>query len=126
MKRLLVDTHTLVWWLSDVALLSERAQAAITDPWNDVFVSAVTGWEVATKRLRGLMRAPADLSSVIEAKGFSHLPLTFQHAEQAAALPMYHRDPFDRFLIAQAQLERLTLVTRHRHIPQYGVDVLRA
>ena len=62
----------------------------------------------------------------IEAKGFTHLPLTFGHAEQAAALPMHHRDPFDRFLIAQARIEGLTLVTRDSRIRRYQVDVLEA
>lgn len=126
MARLLLDTHALVWWLTDVERLPEPTRAAIADPWNDVLVSAVSGWEIAVKRARGFIRAPTDLTAAIEAKGFTHLPLTFGHAEQAAALPMHHRDPFDRFLIAQARMEGLTLVTRDERIHNYEVDVLPA
>lgn len=126
MKRLLLDTHAFVWSVSDAARLRESVRAAIADPRNNVFVSAVSAWEIAVKRARGRMRAPRNLALLVEERGFTHLPLAFHHAEQAAALPMHHRDPFDRFLIAQAHIERLTLVTRDRAIQQYDVDVLEA
>ena len=126
MKRLLLDTHAFVWSVSDAACLRESVRAAIADPRNDIFVSAVTAWEIAVKRAKGHMRAPRNLARLVEDRGFTHLPLAFHHAERAAALPMHHRDPFDRFLIAQAQIERLTLVTRDRGIQQYEVDVLEA
>ena len=126
MLHLLLDTHAFVWWLSDVARLAAGARVAIADPRNDVFVSAVTGWEIAVKRAKGQMTAPDNLGEIIGEKGFRHLPLTFHQAEQAANLPAYHRDPFDRFLIAQAQAERLILVTRDRHIPLYGVRTMPA
>ena len=126
MLRLLLDTHTLVWWLSDVSRLAEGARNAIADPRNDVFVSAVTGWEISVKRAKGHMTAPDNLSAVIGEKGFIHLPLTFHHAEQAGNLPMHHRDPIDRMLIAQAQAEGLVLVTRDTLIPPYGIRVMAA
>ena len=126
MLRLLLDTHTLVWWLSDVSRLSEGARNAIADPRNDVFVSAVTGWEISVKRAKGRMTAPDNLSMVIEEKSFIHLPLTFHHAEQAGSLPMHHRDPIDRMLIAQAQAEGLILVTRDPFIPLYGIRTMAA
>ena len=126
MSRLLLDTHVLVWGLSDVGRLTQVARDAIVDPGNDVFVSAITGWEVAVKRAKGTMTAPDNLSALIDEKGFVHLPLTFHHAEQAGKLPMHHRDPFDRFLIAQAQAEGLTLVTRDHHIPRYDVATIAA
>lgn len=124
--RLLLDTHALVWWVSDVSRLTRSAYAAIADPHNDIFVSAITAWEITVKRAKGHLTAPDNLSSVIEEKGFEHLPLTFFHAEQAGLLPMYHRDPFDRLLIAQAQAEGLILVTRDRHIRRYGIHTLTA
>ncbi len=124
MSRLLLDTHTLLWWLSDVERLSEETHATIADPHNDVFVSAITGWEIAVKRAKGRLVAPDNLSVLVEEKGFTHLPLTFQHAEQAGRLPMHHRDPFDRFLIAQARAEGLILVTRDGHIRQYDVPIM--
>lgn len=126
MSRLLLDTHALVWCLSDVVRLTRMARDAIADPNNDVFVSAITGWEVAVKRAKGTMTAPDNLSALIDEKGFTHLPLTFRHAEQAGKLPMHHRDPFDRFLIAQAQTEGLILVTRDQHIPRYDVATMAA
>ncbi len=126
MQRLLLDTHTFVWSLSDVPRLTEGARSAIADPRNDVFVSAITGWEIAVKRAKGRMTAPDNLSGMIEEKGFTHLPLTFHHAEQAGKLPMHHRDPFDRFLVAQAQAEDLVLVTRDRYIPRYDVRTMAA
>ena len=126
MLRLLLDTHAFVWWLSDVSRLAEGARNAIADPRNDVFVSAVTGWEISVKRAKGRMTAPDSLLAMVEKKGFIHLPLTFHHAEQAGNLPMHHRDPVDRMLIAQAQAEGLVLVTRDARIPLYGIRVIAA
>ena len=124
--RLLLDTHTFLWWLIDVAKLTAVTRTAIADPGNDVFVSAVTGWEIAVKKARGKLTAPDNLSAMIEEKGFRYLPRTFHHAEQAGRLPMHHRDPFDRFLIAQAQAEGLTLVTRDARVRRYGVRTMPA
>ena len=126
MRRLLLDTHIFVWCLAEVSKLAEGARAAIADPRNEVFVSAITGWEIAVKRAKGRMTAPDNLLSMIDDRGFTHLPLTFHHAEQAGRLPMHHRDPFDRFLIAQAQGEGLVLVTRDARIPLYGIRTMAA
>lgn len=126
MQRLLLDTHALIWWLSDVSELAESARAHIADARNDVFVSAISGWEISVKRAKGRITAPQNLAALIEERGFINLPLTFHHAEQAGDLPMHHRDPFDRFLIAQAQAEGLVIVTRDTRIPLYGVRTLAA
>ena len=126
MQRLLLDTHAFLWWLVDVSKLADGARAAIADSRNEVFVSAITGWEIAVNRAKGRMSAPDNLLTMIDDRGFTHLPLTFHHAEQAANLPMHHRDPFDRFLIAQSQAEGLVLVTRDAHIPLYGVRTMAA
>ena len=126
MQRLLLDTHGFLWWVSEVDRLVAGARAAIADPRNEVFVSAVTGWEIAVKRARGKLTAPDNLAAMVDLKNFTHLPLTYHHAEQSASLPMHHRDPFDRFLVAQAQAEGLVLVTRDRNIPRYGVRTMAA
>lgn len=126
MRRLLLDTHVFLWWLADAPQLGEPARAAIGDERNEVFVSAVSGWEIAIKRAAGKLRAPDDLDALVEDSGFSHLPITFFHGEQAGALPPHHRDPFDRMLIAQAQAEGLVIVTRDPFIPLYGVRTLAA
>ena len=122
--RLLLDTHTFLWWVSDWGEIDEITRDAIADPANEVFVSAVSGWEIAIKKAKGRLVAPDNLSAVVEEKHFEHLPLTFEHAERAAVLPMHHRDPFDRMLIAQAQTEELVLVTRDQRIPLYDVPTM--
>ena len=126
MRRLLLDTHAFLWCLADAAKLSPPARTAIADGHNDVFVSAVSGWEISVKRAKGQLIAPDNLGALVEDRGFAHLPLTFHHAEQAGMLPAHHKDPFDRFLIAQAQAEGLTVVTRDAHIARYGVPTMPA
>ncbi|MCY3972180.1 MAG: type II toxin-antitoxin system VapC family toxin [Acidobacteria bacterium] len=126
MERLLLDTHAFLWCLSETGRLRVASRNAIEDPRNEIFVSAVTAWEITVKRLKGKMEAPDNLAAMVDEKGFAHLPLTFHHAELAARLPRHHKDPFDRFLIAQAQAERLTVVTRNAHFPLYGVRTVRA
>ncbi|MYA34262.1 MAG: type II toxin-antitoxin system VapC family toxin [Gemmatimonadales bacterium] len=124
--RLLLDTHTFLWWVSDYHQIGESARQAIADPASEVFVSAVSGWEIAIKKAKGRLAAPDNLATMVEEKRFVHLPLTFDHAERAATLPPHHRDPFDRMLIAQARAEGLILVTRDARIPLYDVPTLRA
>ena len=124
--RLLLDTHAFLWWLSDWEKIAEPARAAIADPGSVVFVSAVSGWEIGIKKAKGRLVAPDNLGAIVEEKRFEHLPLTFAHAERAASLPSRHRDPFDRMLIAQAQAEGLTLVTRDARIPLYDVATMPA
>ena len=126
MQRLLLDTHVFLWWLADAPDLADAARKAIGDERNLVYVSAATGWEIAIKRAAGKLRAPENLDALVEEGGFTHLPVTFFHGEQAGALPMHHRDPFDRMLVAQAQAEGLIIVTRDKHIPLYGVRTLAA
>lgn len=124
--RLLLDTHTFLWWVSDWEQISESARTAIADPGNEVFVSAVSGWEIGIKKAKGRLVAPDNLAAVVEEKRFEHLPLTFAHAERAAALPPHHTDPFDRVLIAQAQAEGLVLVTRDSRMADYEVATMGA
>jgi PIN domain nuclease of toxin-antitoxin system len=126
MLRLLLDTHVFLWWLADAPALTDAARKAIADERNEVFVSAATGWEIGIKRATGKLRAPDNLDAMVEDSGFAPLPITFFHGEQAGALPMHHKDPFDRMLVAQAQAEGLVIVTRDPWIPKYGVRTLGA
>jgi PIN domain nuclease of toxin-antitoxin system len=121
---MLVDTHSLLWWLSDEAALSPAARSAIADPANDPLVSAASVWEIAIKRALGKLTAPDDLPELIVGEGFSWLPLTPLHAWQVRDLPTHHRDPFDRVLIAQATTERLPIITGDPSFNAYGVEVL--
>jgi PIN domain nuclease of toxin-antitoxin system len=124
--RLLLDTHVLLWALEDSPELGERTRRAITDPRNQVFVSAVSVREIAIKRALGKVQAPDDLLAAVEETGFTELGITLFHAEQAGNLPPHHRDPFDRMLVAQAQAVGLTIVTRDANIPIYGAPTLSA
>ncbi len=124
MQRLLLDTHALLWALDDDDALDEAARNAIVDPRNDVFVSAISIWEISIKRSLGKLKAPGDLISAVEASGFQELAVTCVHADHAGNLPPHHRDPFDRMLVAQAQVEGLTIVTHDRVIAKYGVRTL--
>ena len=124
--RLLLDTHIFLWWVSDWDRIAETTRNAIADPENEVFVSAVTGWEIGVKKAKGHLVAPDNLAAVVTGKHLTHLPLTFDHAERATTLPSHHRDPFDRMLIAQAQAEGLIIVTRDSRIPLYDVPTMSA
>lgn len=114
MQRFLLDTHALLWWLTTPERLNEQTHEAISDLNNDVFVSAVSGWEIALKANLGKLQVPDNLA------------ITFSHGVQAGSLPLHHRDPFDRLLIAQAQTEELLLVTRDARIRQYGLQTMAA
>jgi PIN domain nuclease of toxin-antitoxin system len=123
--RMLLDTHVLLWWLFDENLISPAARAAIADETNDAFVSAVSAWEISIKYKSGKLPkvAPlmAHLENAIIEEGFIGVPVTLRHGELAGSLPPVHKDPFDRMLIAQAQAERLTLISSERLFDRYGV-----
>jgi Uncharacterized protein conserved in bacteria len=123
---LLLDAHALLWWLADDATLDAQARAAIADPTNDVLVSAATVWEIAIKRSIGKLDAPTGLTEVIDRTGFDVLPITGADGENAGALPLHHRDPFDRMLIAQANRLDALIVSRDASFAEYGVPVLSA
>ena len=122
---LLLDTHVVFWWLTDDATLADDIKATL-DHEPDVYVSAATIWEVAIKQAIGKLPEPAGLPGRIRDSGFAELPITSQHAITAGRLPPIHRDPFDRMLVAQAQHENLTLVTRDRRCQKYEVAILPA
>ncbi|MGW7252551.1 type II toxin-antitoxin system VapC family toxin [Streptomyces sp. NPDC054834] len=123
--KLLADTHVVLWWLlADDRLPPEVKELLDTEP--EVYVSAVTPWELSVKRRLGKLEGPPDLLRRAWECGLRQLLISGEHGIQAGDLPLHHRDPFDRMLIAQAQLEDLTLITRDTWIPKYDVPVLRA
>ena len=124
--RLLLDSHTLLWGLDDNPRLGPYARAAVRSPDNEVFVSVASVWELAMKRASGRLDAPDNLLGACEEQGFALVPIEPFHAEQAASLPMHHRDPFDRMLVAQAQAEGLTIVTADATLLRYGVWTMPA
>lgn len=122
--KLLLDTHALIWALANDRRLSKRARAAIEDGGNDVFTSAASAWEIAIKTSAGKLHAPSDLVEAADKVGFVLRPVTFADVAALRALPPIHRDPFDRMLVAQAQLDNAVLVTKDALIRQYPVSVL--
>jgi len=126
LKRLLLDTHVLLWWLSDDPQLGQATRQAISDPRNQVFISAASAWEISIKKSLGKLSAPDDMDSIVDDEGFEPLPISFFHGEQAGMLPGHHKDPFDRMLIAQAQSEGLVLVTSDEKIANYGIKTMDA
>ena len=123
--NLLLDTHTLLWWLAGDSRLSRRARSAIADEDNVIHVSAASAWEISTKHRLG--RLPqvgpllTELPEHIAGQGFSTLDITVDHGVRAGSLGGAHRDPFDRMLAAQAQAERLTLVSNDEVFETFGV-----
>jgi PIN domain nuclease of toxin-antitoxin system len=106
--------------------LSSTARETINSADSEIYVSAVSAWEIAIKVNAGKLNAPGDVVAQIDANGWHHLPITLQNAIAAGSLPRLHGDPFDRMLVAQAQVEGLTVVTRDPTFARYGVPVLRA
>ena len=124
--RLLLDTAALLWWIDDDRTLGSSSRAAIADADAEVFVSSANAWEIALKHALGKLDVDFDISDEVAKNEFLELPITVGHAVAAAALPMHHKDPFDRMLVAQAQLEDLTLVSSDAEIAKYDVALLDA
>lgn len=123
MTSLLLDTHAFLWWRTNDRRLLPEARSAIASA-DRVMVSTASAWEAALKVAIGRLRLPEPFSSGVDASGFERLAITFEHADEAAALPPYHGDPFDRMLVAQARVEWLTLVSHDQALKPYEVKVL--
>jgi PIN domain nuclease of toxin-antitoxin system len=121
--RLLLDTNILLWWLTDDLHLSKANHTLIADA-EAVFVSPVSAWEIEIKRAAGKLSAPDDLEAAIRRSNLAPLNVSVAHAVAAGRLPLLHRDPFDRMLVAQAALESLTLVTSDAVLRAYNVPMI--
>lgn len=126
--KLLLDTHAFLWWIIDAPQLSQRAREIIGDAENTLFLSAASGWEIAIKAGLGKLSLPADMTSFILSQmhinAITSLPILLSHALHVHTLPDLHRDPFDRMLIAQAQLESLPVITIDPKFTPYQVEVI--
>lgn len=118
---LLLDTHIVLWWLNGD--LSDETRDLLARE-QHVYMSAVTPWEISVKQAAGKLNGPEDLAVRARGTQFQPLPIVAEHGIRAGQLPPHHEDPFDRMLVAQAQAEGLTLVTRDKFIPLYDVPVL--
>lgn len=122
--RLLIDSHSLLWWFEGSSALAVTARNAIADPANDVLISIAALWELAIKQASGKLTLPADLETMVVGEGFSVLSITFVHLRRFGILPALHRDPFDRMMIAQALAEGIPIATGDRVFAAYGVQVV--
>lgn len=116
----------LLWWLDDPTALASEASQALADAESAVYVSAVSVWEAGVKHAAGRLSLSVPVLELAQRSGFAELPLSWAHGACAAELPRLHADPFDRMLVAQAQVERLVLVTRDPLVRQYDVASLPA
>ena len=124
--KLLIDTHVALWWFENPMRLSHEAQTAIGDMKNSVYLSTATAWEIAIKRGLGRLQAPGDLHTAMHDNFMEPLPVTIADALRVERLPMHHRDPFDRMLVAQALERGLILVSRDAEIAKYAVPIMSA
>ncbi len=125
MMNLLLDTHAFLWAVDDDSRLSSAARSAIIDGRNVVYVSAATAWEIAIKRGIGKLKIPQNnYLEELRLHRFTPLSITTEHALAVENLPSHHKDPFDRLLIAQAQVEHLTLITRDQRLSLYDVKII--
>ncbi len=123
--KVLLDTHVLLWWLSNDPILSQKARHTIENAQNIVFVSAASAWEIAIKKALGKLKAPDDLETAINISRFEVLPIHIKHAMGVCHLPLHHTDPFDRLLIAQATIEDLTLITHDDRMSEYNISIIK-
>lgn len=121
--NLLLDTHVVLWWLGDAPELSARARSLLGDPSSVLFLSAASVWEMRIKQSLGKLRLPSNFATVLAGQAIEPLPITHAHAHRIEKLPPIHRDPFDRLLIAQAECEGLTIVTRDQVFGRYASPV---
>ncbi len=126
--RALLDTHAFLWWITDDPRLSRKVREIISDGENDLFLSAASGWEIVIKAKLGKLQLPDNLESFIAEQmalnAIESLPVKMSHALHVYEFPHYHRDPFDRMLISQAQLENLPILTVDPQIARYTVKVI--
>ena len=121
--NLLLDTHVVLWWQRDDRRLNKAARSAIASA-DIVWVSAISGWEVAIKAALGRIRLTEPFDALLAADDFTELPLTLAHTAQLSTMAVNHGDPFDRALLAQARVEHATLVSHDRALEPYGVPIL--
>ena len=126
--NVLLDTHVFLWWIAGSPLLSAHAQSVIADPTTEVYLSVASGWEIAIKSRLGKLKMPSNLQAFmatqLQLNSIQVLPIQMIHALHVSTLPDHHRDPFDRLLVAQSQIENMPLLTSDPQIVRYGITVI--
>ncbi|MEK7559016.1 MAG: type II toxin-antitoxin system VapC family toxin [Patescibacteria group bacterium] len=124
MESYLVDTHIFIWWLSEDKKLNKSTQKILKDPNSHIYVSIATLWEISIKNTAGKLPLKTTITEMVSFSGFELLSINLSHVLNLGKLPIYHNDPFDRMLIAQAKAEGLTLLTDDRKIKKYDIKVI--
>lgn len=126
--RVILDTHAFLWWIADDPQLSTKARDIIANADNEVFLSAASGWEIAIKARLGRLVLPDRpdrfIPDQLARNRIESLPVEMSHALRVGNLPEIHRDPFDRIIIAQAMIEKMSILTKDKEIPKYKVKVV--
>lgn len=122
--RLLIDSHTFLWWSEAAPALSPTVRDAISDPANEVLISTAALWELIIKASSGKLILPDDIETMVATQRFSVLAITFAHLRRNATLPWHHRDPFDRMMIAQGLAEGIPVATADQRFAAYGVQIV--
>lgn len=126
--QVLLDTHSFLWWIGDDHQLSDKARSTIEDSSNQIFLSAASGWEIAIKTQLGKLTLPHSpevfVSEQLQLNGFQPLSVSLSHSLHTASLPAIHRDPFDRILVAQSQVEKMAIITSDPLIQRYKVNTI--
>ena len=128
--KVLLDTHCWLWWLAEPEKLSDKVIGIIGSPDNEIFISSASSWEIAIKYASGKLPLPEKpehyVMSRLQRDGFMTLKIEHLHALKAGALPLHHNDPFDRMLIAQAQVEKIPIITSDKKFSMYDVELIQA
>lgn len=122
--KYLLDTHILVWWVKHDRKLKPQIRSLVENPQNHIFVSVVNAWEITIKQKKGKLHLKTTLENTFNEPGFELIPITFDHVLNLHQLPLHHKDPFDRMLVAQAISEKLTLITHDQKLKKYKVNVI--
>jgi len=120
----IIDTHILLWWLNDASKLSSHVKDIISKSSNIIYVSSASLWEIRIKQSIGKIDLPNNFQNVLDSQGFKYLNIKPEHTHEIINLPMYHRDPFDRMIIAQARLEKFYIITNDKHFVDYKAKIV--
>lgn len=122
----LVDTQIFIWWMEQNKRLSEDVVALLNDTDKKIYISVASIWEIVIKKANKKLRTPHDIEGGIKEAGFTVLPIEISHVLTVGVLPLHHKDPFDRVLIAQAKVEDIPLITADKNIWKYPIAVVKA
>ena len=124
--KYLLDTHVFIWWMEENKKLPAEIKSIIDDPFNNIFISVITPWEIVIKIKTKKLKVPKNYASYVLNGIFKLLPIEISHVLEVEKLPYIHKDPFDRILISQAKIEDLTLITSDQKIFKYKVSMIKA